>query len=140
MSKIKFIRSRRARAGMTIIEIMVVIAILGSLMALVAVNVVSRMEEANVETTKLQIKQVEQALRLFYAKKKAFPTTSEGLSAAAKYFPESEVPVDAWGNQFLYFSPAPDGRPYDVVSLGKDGVEGGEEYDADIHSGQKDDE
>lgn len=140
MSKSKFFRGANSRKGMTLVEIMVVIAILGTLMAVVTVNVVGRLNDANVETTRLQIKQTEQALQLYYAKKKSFPTTSEGLSAAAKYFPDGSVPKDAWDHEFLYFSPASDGRPYDIVSLGADGVEGGEEHNADIHSGQKDDE
>lgn len=140
MSKSKFFERAKSRRGMTLVEIMVVIAIVGTLMAVVAFNVVDRMNDANVETTKLQIKQIEQALQLYYAKKKSFPTTSEGLSAAAKYFPDGTVPRDAWENEFLYFSPASDGKPYEIVSLGADEVEGGEENNADIRSGQKDDE
>ena len=128
--------SRRSRAGLTLVEIMVVIAILGTLMAVVAVNVVGRMQDANVETTKLQIKQIEQNLAIYAAKHKGkFPTTSQGLEAASKYFPDNKVPTDAWGNDFQYYSPGTHGESdYEIISLGRDGAEGGEDYDADIES------
>ncbi len=125
-----------ARAGLTLVEIMVVIAILGTLMAIVGVNIVNQMQEANVETTKLQIKQIEQNLAMYAAKHKGkFPSTSDGLEAAAKYFPDSRVPTDSWGNPFQYYSPGTNGdHDYEIISLGKDGQEGGEDYDADIKS------
>lgn len=127
---------RHGQRGLTLVEIMVVIAILGTLMAVVGVNVVNRLQDANVETTKLQIKQIEQNLAMYAAKNKGkFPSTSQGLEAAAKYFPDSKVPVDAWGNAFQYYSPGTQsGGSYEIISLGRDGAEGGEGYDADIKS------
>ncbi|NOY25914.1 MAG: type II secretion system major pseudopilin GspG [Oligoflexia bacterium] len=124
------------RAGMTLVEIMVVIAILGTLMAVVGVNVVNRLQDANVGTTELQIKQIEQNLAMYAAKHKGkFPSTSQGLEAAAKYFPDSSVPQDAWGNTFQYYSPGTHGdHDFEIISLGRDGAEGGEDYDADIKS------
>ncbi len=128
--------SRQAERGLTLVEIMVVIAILGTLMAIVGVNVVNQMQEANVETTKLQITRMEQNLAMYAAKHKGkFPTTSEGLDAAAKYFQDSQVPSDSWGNPFQYYSPGTHGdHDYEIISLGRDGQEGGEDYDADINS------
>ncbi len=127
---------RRSRAGLTLVEIMVVIAILGTLMTIVAVNVVGALDDANVDATKLQIKKVEQGLQMYAAKHKGkFPSTSDGLEAAAKYFPDNKVPTDAWGNPFQYYSPGTNGdHPYEIISLGKDGAEGGEGADADIRS------
>lgn len=125
-----------ARAGLTLVEIMVVIAILGTLMAIVGVNVVNQMQEANVETTKLQISQIQQNLAMYAAKHKGkFPSTSQGLDPIAKYFSDGQVPVDAWGNPFQYYSPGTHGdNDYEIISLGRDGEEGGEDYDADIES------
>ena len=137
--------TRKSRGGMTLVEILIVIAILGSLMALVAVNVAGSFEEANVGTTELQIKKIEEGLGMYAAKHKGkYPTTSEGLEAAAKYMGATgEVPVDSWGNAFQYFSPGTNGdHKYEIVSLGGDGKEGGDDTDADIKSweiGQRDD-
>jgi general secretion pathway protein G len=117
---------------------MVVIAILGLLMSIVAVNVVDNLQQANVDATKLTVKKVQQGLDMYATKHKGkYPSTSEGLAAAAKYFPDNQAPKDAWGNEFQYFSPAPAGsKPYEIVSLGRDGAEGGEEYDADIKASE----
>lgn len=125
-----------SQRGLTLVEIMVVIAILGTLMAIVGVSVVDRMQDANVGTTELQIKQIEQNLAMYAAKHKGrFPTTSQGLEAAAKYFPDHSVPTDSWGNEFQYYSPGTNGdHDYEIISLGRDGAEGGDGYDADIKS------
>lgn len=122
--------------GLTLVEIMVVIAILGLLMSVVAVNVMGSLQEANVDATKLTIKKVEQGIQMYAAKHKGkYPTTSQGLEAASKYFPDNKVPTDAWGNEFQYFSPGTSGdRDYEIISLGKDGQEGGEDADGDIRS------
>jgi general secretion pathway protein G len=120
---------------MSLVEIMVVIAIIGVLMTVVAVNVVGYLDEANVDATKIQMKNMEQALTTFAAKHRGkFPTTGEGLDAAKKFFPNNTVPTDAWGNAFQYTSPGRNGSPYEILSLGKDGKDGGEEANADISS------
>ncbi len=132
----RLVRAARSQQGMTLVEIMVVIAILGTLMSVVAFSVVGRLNEANCSTTALTMKNADQALQLYSAKKKGkFPSSSDGLEAAAKYFGSGEVPLDAWGNEFQYNSPGSHSdKPYEIVSLGKDGVEGGDEADADIQS------
>ena len=128
--------SRHAQTGLTLVEIMVVIAILGTLMAIVAIGVTDRLQEANQETTKLQMQQIDQNLAMYAAKHKGkFPTTSEGLEAASKYFKDGDVPKDSWGNAFQYYSPGTHGdHDYEIISLGRDGAEGGDGYDADIDS------
>lgn len=124
----------RRRRGMTLVEIMVVIAIIGTMMSIVGFAVADNFAKANVETTKLTMQQIDKNLGMYAAAKKGkFPTTSEGLSAAAKYFPDGAVPKDSWGNEFIYTA---SGRGYEIVSLGADGVEGGEDYDADINSAE----
>lgn len=128
--------SLASRKGMSLVEIMVVIAIIGVLMTVVAVNVIGYLDEANADATRIQIKKMEEALITYASKHKGkFPSTGEGLQAAKKYFPDNEVPTDAWGNAFQYFSPGTHGdHPYEIVSLGKDGKEGGEDANADIQS------
>ena len=77
-----------------------------------------------------------QALQVYAAKHRGkYPSTSQGLEAAAKYMPDGKVPQDAWGQDFQYFSPgSSSSAPYEVISLGKDGESGGEDANADIQS------
>jgi len=129
--------STRSRRGMSLTEIMVVIAIIGIVGSVIAVNVFSFLDDAAVDGTKIQIRNMEKGLIAYAAKHKGkFPSGSEGLDAAKKYFGDKgEVPVDQWGNAFLYSSPGSHGdHPYEIVSLGKDGKEGGEDANADIQS------
>ncbi|MES2640050.1 MAG: type II secretion system major pseudopilin GspG [Myxococcota bacterium] len=125
-----------SRKGMSLVEIMVVIAIIGVLMTVIAVNVLGAMDGANQSATQIQIKKMEEALTFYAAKHKGkFPSTGDGLAAAKKYFPDGAIPTDAWGNEFLYFSPGTHGEnQYEIISLGKDGKEGGADYDQDITS------
>jgi general secretion pathway protein G len=136
----------RRRDGFTLIEIMVVIVILGLLAALVVPKLVGRTEEAKRTQTRVQIKNVQQALELFKLDNGFFPTTDQGLEALVR-MPESgrvpknyrkggyieRVPKDPWGNPFAYVAPGQHGD-YDISSYGADGVQGGEDEDADVNS------
>lgn len=125
--------ARGSESGMSLMEIMVVIAIIGTVMTIIGVNVVGQLDKANVETTKLQMNQVDKALQMYAIKNKGkYPSTAEGLSAAEEYMSSSETKYDAWGNEFVYLSPGPNGGAYELVSYGKDGTEGGEGTSADI--------
>ena len=119
------------RRGLTLVEIMVVIAILGLLMGVIAFNVVGAADDADVEICKTQMSQIETTLNRYRATNKKLPNTAEGLEAAAKLFPDGSVPLDPWGNEFQYTS---DGNDFELVSLGKDGESGGEDANADISS------
>ncbi len=135
----------RSQAGMTLIEIMVVVAIIGSIAALVTVNVLSYLDESKVETTKIQMKNVEGALDQYKRRHGSYPTTEQGLSALVEkptvgkvpdnYPPDGylkAVPKDGWGNDFVYVSPGSAGHKIEIISYGGDGQEGGEGFDADI--------
>ncbi len=126
----------RRRRGFTLIELMVVIVILGLLAALVAPKFLKRGEEAKVTTTQVQMKNIEQALKLYKLHNSFFPTTDQGLKALVEK-PETEpvpknwkgpymdkVPKDAWGNEFIYIS---DGKHFTLISPGPDGEEGTED-------------
>jgi general secretion pathway protein G len=137
----------RSQAGMTLVEIMVVIAILGILMTIVGVAAVGRLEEAKVDTTIVQIGNIEGALTQYRVNYGKYPTTAEGLDALIhppadrngrsreSYLDSDTVPVDAWGSPFLYYSPGVSGdHDYEILSLGADQAEGGESRDMDIKS------
>jgi len=136
------------RRGFTLIEIMVVIVILAMLAAFVGPKLLGRTDEAKVKTTRIQIKGIESALKLYKLDNGAFPTTEQGLSALVTkptvgvipksyreggYLESKSVPKDAWGNDYIYVSPGEHGD-YDLSSYGADGVKGGEDKNADITS------
>jgi general secretion pathway protein G len=132
-------RRLSSTAGFTLIEIMVVVLILGLLAALVVPKIVGRTDEARVTKAKADIKAIESALNLFKIDNGFYPTGAEGLTAlvqapprAKKWNPDGyldKVPVDPWGAEYIYMF---DGRQIVVASLGADGVEGGDGYNADI--------
>jgi general secretion pathway protein G len=130
------------QAGFTLIEVMVVVVILGILATLVVVNVVGSDDKARVTAAKSDLSAISQALDLFKLDNFTYPTTDMGLQALviapenARNFPAGgylkKMPVDPWGNPYQYFAPGSGGAPYDLMSYGADGVEGGEGNAADI--------
>lgn len=136
-------RSDKQR-GFTLIEVMVVVAILGILATIVMTNVVGKDEQARVTAAKTGLAQISNALEMYKLDNHKYPNTDEGLealitkSSSAKTFPQGGylkggLPKDPWGNPFQYIVPGSNGRAYDVYSWGADGTEGGEENNADIY-------
>ncbi len=124
-------RRRRAPRGMTLIEIIVVITILSLLMAAVGVAVIPRLEEAKVDRAKLDIGNIQSALKVYYAKKGNYPDTGAGLKALVDAQILEKPPVDPWDHEYVYVLES--GKPT-IISYGKDGAPGGTESDADISS------
>jgi len=114
---------------MTLIEIMVVITILGLIAAAVAIAVVPRLEEARHDRAVLDIKNIEGALKLYYAKKGVYPDTTAGLKALVDTQILETMPKDPWNRDYVYMYEA--GKPV-IITYGRDGVPGGEGPDADI--------
>ena len=124
-------RGRRRQRGMTLIEIIVVITIIAMITAAVAVSVIPKLEEAKVDTAKLDIKNIESALKLYYAKKGNYPDTGSGLKALVDTQNLDKIPVDPWGTEYVYLNEG--GKPV-VMSYGKDKAPGGTGPDADLSS------
>lgn len=138
-------RPQRMR-GMTLIEILVVLTLIGIIMGIVGGNFIGRGEKAKADAAKVEMGQIAQALDLYKLEVGRYPTTQEGLQALIQapagvtnwngpYWKKATVPKDPWGNDYKYSSPAASG-PYEIVSLGADGKEGGEGVDKDITSTQ----
>jgi len=121
--------SRAALRGMTLIEIMVVIVILGLIAAAVTVAVIPRLEEARHDRAALDIKNIEGALKLYYAKKGNYPDTATGLKGLVDLQILEKMPQDPWNHDYVYVLER--GRPI-LTSYGRDGAPGGEGPDADI--------
>ncbi len=134
------------KGGFTLIEVMVVIAILSILAVMVFPKLVGRTDEARRVAALAQIKNVEQGLELYRLDNGAAPSTDQGLEAlvrkpATGVIPKSwreggylpRIPKDPWGNPYLYLSPGGHGE-YDLISHGADGEAGGEGKNADIEN------
>ena len=122
---------QRRRRGMTLIEIMVVITILGLIMAAVGVAVIPKLDEAKQDTARLDIANIHNALKLYYTKKGKFPDTATGLRALVETQNLDKIPNDPWGHEYVYMNEG--GKPV-IMSYGADGTQGGEGPDADISS------
>ena len=132
--------------GFTLLEVIVVVAILAILASIVAPRVVGRPAEAREAAAKQDVATIVQALKLYRLDNERYPTTEQGLQALTRK-PESgpipvnwkaggyidRVPRDPWGNAYQYLNPGAHGD-IDVYSLGADGKPGGEGGDADIGS------
>lgn len=124
--------------GMTLIEILIVLAIVGSIMGVIGSQVMDRFQKSKVRETKIILNQVSQSLQMYYADCNKMPSALTGLLQAtddcANWGPEPYIKKDqikdAWGHPLVY--EATDGTNFTLKSLGKDGREGGAKYDKDI--------
>jgi general secretion pathway protein G len=135
---------RMAEAGLTLIEMIVVLAIIALVAGLIVPNVIGRPDEARVTVAATDLRTVSAALKMYRLDNGGYPTTEQGLEALAerpttaplpRTWPEEgylgEVPRDPWDRPYVYRSPGARGG-FDLMSLGKDGKPGGEGVDADI--------
>ena len=150
MAKLEPVTPRRRRsrlrhsaeAGFTLVEMLVVITIIGLIMGLIGPRVLNYLSESKVKAAKIQIQSFAGALDLFYLEAGRFPTSAEGLAALVHrtpgvaawngpYLKGGNVPNDPWNNPYVYRAPGEHG-PYDIISYGSDGQEGGSGVAADI--------
>ncbi|AEF99349.1 general secretion pathway protein G [Methylomonas methanica MC09] len=134
----------KSQQGFTLIEVMIVVVILGILASIVVPKIMGRPDEARATRTLQDIRAIGAALDLYRLDNFSYPTTEQGLEALvtkpAGLAPGAhwkqggyldQVPTDAWGKPYMYLKPGVHGE-YDLYSFGADGVEGGEEANADI--------
>jgi general secretion pathway protein G len=145
----EMVNSRRsgswaASVGFTLVELLVVLAILTLLAGLVGPRVLGQLGGAKSKTAAVQIADIDKALELFKLDVGRFPTTEEGLEALAKRpatvssgwagpYLKGTLPADPWGRPYRYQGPGPDGA-VEILSLGADGAPGGEGENADIRN------
>ena len=130
--------------GMTLIEILIALTLISLMGTFIAGKVFDSLEEGRVSSARIQMKSVEAQLKEFRRKCGFYPNSEQGLEALiskpsggreCRNYPPSgfidadEIPLDPWDNDYIYTS---DGRTYNIISLGSDGEEGGEEFEADI--------
>ena len=132
--------------GMTLIEILVVLVLIGIVLSVIGGNFIGKGEKAKADAARIEISQISQTLDLYKLEIGRYPSTQEGLQALitaptgvtnwnGPYWKRQSVPKDPWGNEYKYVSPAQN-APYEIISLGADGKEGGEGVNKDISSTQ----
>jgi general secretion pathway protein G len=137
-------RNRKRQAGVTLIEMLVVLAIIGLFAALVGPRMFRRADEAKVTAAKAQMNSFSTALGAYKLDTSQFPSTDQGLNALrvkpegldqwnGPYLPK-DIPPDPWGRPYLYKYPGEHGDEPDIISYGADGQPGGDGINADILS------
>ena len=137
-------RRRAAQAGVTLIEMMVVVTIIALFVALVAPKLFKQADKAKITATRAQMNNFMTALGAYKLDTSMFPTTEQGLAALrvrpdnmplwnGPYLPQ-DVPLDPWGRPYVYKYPSEHGDEPEIASLGADGQPGGEDINADIVS------
>ena len=148
-SKLQTVQRRDGESGVTLIEMMVVLVIIGIVAALIVPNVIGRPDEARVAVVKSDIRTIAASLEMYRLDARTYPTTQQGLKALIEKPSEAPVPdtwakggylpvlpTDPWSNPYIYQSPA-DGAAYVLTSLGADGAAGGEGVNADVSNLKK---
>ncbi len=147
-NKTKRLLSSRAlsnQSGMSLMEILAAITLIGIMGTWVTGKIFDKLQEGRQESAKIQIQKLGGMLKEYQLKCGLYPTENQGLDALiskptdgknCKRYPpggflDGKVPADPWDNEFMYTS---DGRSYQLISYGSDGIEGGEDFDADINS------
>ncbi len=137
---------RRAAAGFTLLEIMIVVAIIGILALIIVPQVAGRDDEARITAAKANLRAISSALEQYKIDNFNYPSTQQGLEALVRKpagepearnwnpngYAKDGALKDPWGRPYEYLSPG-SGSAYDLYSLGRDGKPGGSGPDADIN-------
>ncbi len=140
---------RASKQGFSLVEVLIALVIVAIMGAVVALNVIGSADEAKGTATRAQIKTLASALSLFKSQQGFLPTQTQGLEALVRapaspplpprypqggYLDSRNVPADAWNRPFVYLVPGRDGLPFEIISYGADGMEGGDGADSDLSS------
>lgn len=128
---------KRIKRGFTLIELLVVILILAILAAMIVPRVMGRASDAKRVKARTDVTELKKSLTHYHLDNDAYPSTEDGLGALRTQpsdaknwrgpYTEDDIPLDPWGNEYIYESPGPNGDDsFQITCLGADGKEGGE--------------
>ncbi len=140
--------------GFTLLEIMVVVVILSILALYVGPKIIGEPEKARINMAKMQIRSIENALKMYKLDNGVYPSTEQGLEALVQppgvgklaknwrkggYMDKGKIPKDPWQNDYIYLSPGVQNTDsIDLMSFGPDEQPGGEDENADINNWELD--
>jgi general secretion pathway protein G len=141
---LKRLTRKSSEEGFTLVELLVVLVILVLLASVIGPRVINYLSSSRSKTAQIQIESLTTSLELFHIDVGRYPTSTEGLQTLTQvsgsipgwngpYLRKNDLPPDPWGKPYLYESPGKD-RPFDLMTLGRDGKEGGTGEDADIRN------
>ena len=141
----------KVQRGFSLVEIMVVLAIMMLMIGVIAPQVIDTLDDARVDKVKADFKNIQTALKMYRLDNFVYPTTEQGLEALVEpssLDPEprkfkkggylEEIPMDPWGRPYLYMHPG-EHKEVDIYSLGADGLSGGDGQNADIGNWKEED-
>jgi len=134
--------SSGTRRGMTFVELLAVLVILGLVAGVFTVSIAGRLNSSKRELAKSQLGLIDGFLQTYYTVRNEYPDSDRGLalltephaSPSDAYYIKPDQLLDPWGNMIYIESPARDGHPYELVSYGADGLPGGVDENADLRS------
>lgn len=144
---------KHGESGFTLVEILVVLAIISLLAGVVALNVAPQLNLGKEGKAKAQIQTFSTALQTYATAHGGYPTEAQGLEALVAcpsvppvpdgyppggYLQSRTLPRDPWGNPYVYLVPGRLGEPFEILTFGADGIEGGSGADGDISSARLD--
>ncbi|WFB36622.1 type II secretion system major pseudopilin GspG [Kiritimatiellota bacterium B12222] len=139
--------NKQQKAGFSLVEVLVALVIIAIMGAVVALNLGGATDDAKINATQTEIKTIATAITLFKSQQGFLPTQTQGLEALVRepttepkpkrypvggYLQTVEVPKDAWDNPYIYLIPGRENQPFEIISYGADGLEGGEGVNADL--------
>lgn len=126
---------RNRRAGITLIEMLVVITIIALFSAIAYQRLTPALEQGRVTAARTQIESLMSALQRYNIENGRFPTQDQGLDAVRPFLTK-DIPLDPWGTPYVYRYPGEHSSDPELISYGADGQPGGEGANADINSWQ----